>query len=69
VRFIVDIAVLPGDRLDSEISKDKNWGAALIEGAVAVGLAFISNLYVPPPGAPYVNPDIPYFDVCGLIEE
>ena len=69
VRYIVDIAVLPGDRLDSEISKDKNWGAALIEGAVAVGLAFISNLYVPPPGAPYVNPDIPYFDVCGLIEE
>jgi len=69
VRFIVDIAVLPGDRLDSEISKDKNWGAALIEGAVAVGVAFISNLYVPPPGAPYVNPDTPYFDVCGLIEE
>lgn len=50
IRFIVDKAVLPGDRLDTEIKEDKNWGAALIEGAVLVGIAFVGNLYVPPPG-------------------
>jgi uncharacterized membrane protein YjfL (UPF0719 family) len=50
IRFIVDFAVLPGDRLDREIKNDKNWGAALIEGAVAVGIAFVGNLYIPAPG-------------------
>lgn len=52
IRFVVDFAVLPGDRLDREIKNDKNWGAALIEGAVAIGIAFVGNLYVPAPGEP-----------------
>mmetsp|Transcript_6781 Transcript_6781/g.17585 ORF Transcript_6781/g.17585 Transcript_6781/m.17585 type:complete len:703 (+) Transcript_6781:106-2214(+) len=52
LRMVVDVLVLPGDRLDSEIKTDRNWGAALIEGAVAVGVAFVGQLYVPPPGDP-----------------
>jgi len=59
MRKIVDKFVLPGEPLDSEIMNDKNWGAAVIEGAVVIGIAFISNRYVPHPGPPDV------FDVCG----
>ena len=40
-RFIVDKILLPGSALDDEIKKDQNWGAALIEGAVAIVLALI----------------------------
>lgn len=64
IRKLSDKFILPGDALDKEIGNDQNWGAALIEGAVAVGLAYISNSYVPPPGAPFVSSDIDYFDVC-----
>ena len=65
VRKIVDLAILPGDNLDSEIEKDHNWGAAIIEGGVAIGIALVTNMYVPPPGPPYVSDELPYFDVCG----
>jgi uncharacterized membrane protein YjfL (UPF0719 family) len=40
-RFAIDRFILPGSPLDAEISKDRNWGAALIEGAAAIGLALI----------------------------
>ncbi|MDQ8204204.1 DUF350 domain-containing protein [Pelagicoccus sp. SDUM812003] len=40
-RFAIDRFILPGSLLDDEISKDRNWGAALIEGASAIGLALI----------------------------
>ena len=50
LRKIVDLAVLPGNALDREIKDDKNWGAAIIEGGCAVGIAFIMNMYVPTPG-------------------
>jgi uncharacterized membrane protein YjfL (UPF0719 family) len=40
-RFAIDRFILPGSPLDDEISKDRNWGAALIEGAAAIGLALI----------------------------
>ena len=40
-RYIVDKVLLPGSALDDEIKKDQNWGAALIEGSVAIVLAFI----------------------------
>ncbi len=40
-RFIVDKILLPGSALDDEIKKDQNWGASLIEGAVAIILALI----------------------------
>lgn len=40
-RFAVDKLILPGSGLDHEISEDQNWGAALIEGGCAVGLALI----------------------------
>ena len=49
-------------RLDREIKNDQNWGAALIEGAVAVGIAFVGNLYVPAPGAPGE------YDVCPIVD-
>lgn len=40
-RYIVDKFILPGSLLDEEISKDQNWGAALVEGSVAVGIALL----------------------------
>lgn len=42
-RFLVDKLILPGQKLDSEITKDRNWGAALIEGGAAVIVAFLLN--------------------------
>ncbi len=38
-RYIVDKTILPGHLLDEEISQDQNWGAALVEGASAIGIA------------------------------
>jgi uncharacterized membrane protein YjfL (UPF0719 family) len=40
-RYVVDKLILPGHALDDEISKDKNWGAALIEGSAAIALALV----------------------------
>ncbi len=40
-RYIVDKLLLPGALLDEEISRDQNWGAALIEGGVAIILAML----------------------------
>lgn len=42
-RFLVDRFLLAGSSLDHEIANDRNWGAALIEGAVSLGLAFVIN--------------------------
>jgi hypothetical protein len=39
----MDKLILPGDLLDEEISKDQNWGAALIEGASSLVVAIIVN--------------------------
>ena len=41
---LIDKLILPGDDLDKEIADDKNWGAALIEGAVAIGIAVRKRL-------------------------
>ncbi len=40
-RYLIDKAMLPGDLLDDEISRDQNWGAALVEGLCTVAVAFI----------------------------
>lgn len=40
-RYIVDKLMLPGSLLDEEISNDQNWGAALLEGSVAIGIALL----------------------------
>ena len=40
-RYLVDKILLPGSLLDEEISRDQNWGAALIEGGVAIILALM----------------------------
>ncbi len=40
-RYIVDKFIIPGSLLDEEISKDQNWGAALIEGGMAIVLALL----------------------------
>jgi uncharacterized membrane protein YjfL (UPF0719 family) len=40
-RYIVDKVLLPGALLDEEISKDQNWGAALVEGGTAIILAML----------------------------
>ncbi len=45
-RYIADKMLLPGALLDEEISQDRNWGAALIEGAVAIIIALVvGNLF------------------------
>ncbi|MCD6532473.1 MAG: hypothetical protein J7L25_00120, partial [Deltaproteobacteria bacterium] len=45
-RYIADKMLLPGALLDEEISQDHNWGAALIEGAVAIIIALVvGNLF------------------------
>ncbi len=41
VRIIVDKALLPNQKLDQEISKDKNWGAGMIEAITVIGSALI----------------------------
>lgn len=43
-RILVDKLILPGSKLDHEISEDRNWGAALIEGSAAVMVAFVLNI-------------------------
>ncbi len=40
-RYLVDKLVLPGSLLDEEIARDQNWGAALVEGSVALGMAAV----------------------------
>lgn len=40
-RYLIDKIILPKASLDAEISEDRNWGAALIEGCGAIGLALI----------------------------
>jgi len=40
-RYVVDKVILPGALLDEEISTDQNWGAALVEGGVALAIAFL----------------------------
>ncbi len=40
-RYIADKMLLPGVRLDDEISRDHNWGAALIEGGLSVIIALV----------------------------
>ena len=42
-RVLVDKIILPGHKLNDEIAKDQNWGAALISGGVAILIAFLLN--------------------------
>ena len=58
IRVVVDRLILPGDSLDTEIKRDNNWGAAILEGSIAIGIALVGQLYVPVPGDPST------FDVC-----
>jgi uncharacterized membrane protein YjfL (UPF0719 family) len=41
LRLFVDRLLLPGHSLDQEISRDQNWGVALLEGAAAVVVSLI----------------------------
>ena len=54
LRILVDKIILPGDKLDDEIMQT-NWGATLIEGAVACAIGLITNTYVK---------NEPGFDIC-----
>jgi len=42
-RYITDKLILPGSLLDEEISRNRNWGAALVEGLMAVIFAVLIN--------------------------
>ena len=42
-RYLVDKIILPGHLLDEEISQDRNWGAAIVEGGMAIIIAFLMN--------------------------
>ena len=41
IRFILDKVLLTGGQLDQEIRQDQNWGAALIEVSMAVGVSLL----------------------------
>lgn len=41
IRFAIDRLLIPGSKLNDEICRDRNWGAALIETATTLGAAFI----------------------------
>ena len=40
-RYLIDKIILPGRLLDEEISKDRNWGAAMVEGGMAIMVALL----------------------------
>ncbi len=40
-RYLVDKILLPGALLDEEIRQDQNWGAAILEGGIAIVLALM----------------------------
>jgi uncharacterized membrane protein YjfL (UPF0719 family) len=42
-RIFVDKLILPGADLDIEISRDRNWGAAILEGGLALLIALLVN--------------------------
>ncbi len=42
-RYMTDKIILPGQLLDEEISRDQNWGAAIVEGFMAIVIAFLIN--------------------------
>lgn len=54
-RIFVDKVLLPTHALDSEISNDVNWGAALVEGAFAIGIAIFVDALLPQLGAVSCN--------------
>mmetsp|Transcript_22426 Transcript_22426/g.54799 ORF Transcript_22426/g.54799 Transcript_22426/m.54799 type:complete len:349 (+) Transcript_22426:14-1060(+) len=45
-RLLVDILFLPGRLLDKEIAIDKNWGAALLEGTVAIVVGLVWSTFL-----------------------
>ena len=42
-RYLVDKLILTGDLLDEEVSRDQNWGAAIVEGGVAIVIGLIAS--------------------------
>jgi len=44
IRYIMDYLVIPGDKLSSEIIDDKNLGAGILEGTIAISFAVILNI-------------------------
>jgi uncharacterized membrane protein YjfL (UPF0719 family) len=40
-RFVLDKFILPGAKLDEEIHRDHNWGAALLIGSLFVVISFL----------------------------
>lgn len=42
-RLLVNKLLLPHSSIDEEIAKDQNWGVALIEGGIAIGIALVMN--------------------------
>jgi uncharacterized membrane protein YjfL (UPF0719 family) len=46
MRVFVDRVILPGRPIDREIEEDNNWGAAYIEGAMAIAIALGYNTFL-----------------------
>lgn len=40
-RWLLDLVILPNATLHEEISRDRNWGVAMLEGASAIGIALL----------------------------
>lgn len=49
IRLFIDKFVLFGRPLRLEVSEDRNWGAALIEGLATAGAVVCINIFLPEP--------------------
>jgi len=46
MRFLIDLVILRGQKLDKEIAEDSNWGAALIQGSISITFVQIINTFM-----------------------
>ena len=45
--WLIDVAVIPGAKLDDEIRVDRNWGAAIVVGCMKLGVTVLLNTFLP----------------------
>jgi uncharacterized membrane protein YjfL (UPF0719 family) len=45
--WVIDVAVIPGSKLDDEIRVDRNWGAAMVVGCMKLGVTMLLNTFLP----------------------
>ncbi len=45
--FVIDKIIIPGSKLDDEIRRDQNWGAAIVVGSLKFGMTLLLNTFLP----------------------